>query len=57
MKCRIQDFDTINKIYTLEFPDGKVLRYKINIGRNCLVGEFSQGHGRLMNIYYYKLII
>jgi hypothetical protein len=41
--------------YEIHFPEGKRL-YKKNVGRNCMVGEKSYGHGNSVDIYYFSEI-
>jgi len=51
LKCEI--INSINQIYTIKFPDGRIDSYHKNIGRNLFVGKKSFGCG-IADLFYYS---
>jgi hypothetical protein len=52
MKCRIQNYDAINRNYIVEMPDGTTQELNKNVGRNLMVGKGSVDLEHSQAYYY-----
>jgi hypothetical protein len=52
MKCRILNYDAINKIYVVETPEGKTIDLQKNTGRNLMIGKNSASFDLTEAFYY-----